>query len=86
VDNATRRDRAVSAVLLILLVAGGIWIYWRFDVSHHPYRPCSHCGGRRTNAGSRSRSRAWGLCRKCGGRGTQRRYGAPKELLNHALG
>lgn len=74
----------MSAVLLILLVAGGAWIWWRFDVKHHPYRPCSHCNGKRTNAGSRTR--AWGLCRKCGGRGLQRRYGAPKELLNRAPG
>ncbi len=74
----------MSAVLLILIVAAGAWIYWRFDVRQHPYRPCSRCNGKRTNAGSTSR--AWGLCRKCGGRGSVRRLGAPKELLNRARG
>ena len=74
----------MSAVLLILLVAAGAWIYWRLDVRRHPYRRCSRCGGRRTNAGSTSRR--WGLCPKCGGRGSARRFGAPKELLNRARG
>jgi hypothetical protein len=84
-DDDARPGRAVSAVLLILLIAAAAyWCYWRVGLKYHPYRSCSRCNGRRTNAGSSSRT--WGLCRKCGGRGTQRRYGAPKELLNHALG
>ena len=71
-------------VIWIVIAVIGAYYLWRLDVRHHPYRPCPRCGGKRMNAGS-SASR-WGLCRKCGGRGAVRRYGAPHDSSGGSRG
>jgi len=60
------------AVLIALFLLG----WWIRDVRRHPVRPCPSCGGSKRNAGSRST--AWGICGRCGGKGEVRRWGAGK--------
>lgn len=66
------------ALLVLLLVAVAVGA-WYVDVRLRPWKPCPKCGGRKRTRGSRPR--AWGefRCRRCGGTGKVRRFGAGKE-------
>jgi len=62
-------------VLYLLAIAAIIVGWWRLSLHRHPYAPCRWCSGRRgRNRGSTSR--AWGRCKRCGGKGERLRWGA----------
>jgi DnaJ-class molecular chaperone len=60
-------------VIIALVIAAGWWV----DLRLHPFRRCPRCNGRRRNEGSTNSH--WGYCRRCGGRGEVRRFGAREE-------
>jgi hypothetical protein len=64
-------------VSVVVLVAAGVVVIWWVGVQRHPIRRCPSCKGGKKNAGSTSER--WGMCRRCGGKGEVRRFGAPKQ-------
>jgi DnaJ-class molecular chaperone len=69
----------VALILLAALVTAGGWY---IDVRWHPWRPCPSCGGRTRNKGSRPAAYGKHNCRRCGGKGEVRRWGAPGEKVS----
>jgi len=61
-------------VIIIALAAAGLW--W-LEVHIHPVRRCPRCNGIRYGHGGTAPR--WGPCRRCGGKGFVRRFGAPGE-------
>ena len=57
-------------LLLIAIIAVAIW--W-IELRIHPIRRCPSCGGTKRNSSNPER---WGKCRRCGGTGEIRRFGA----------
>ena len=58
------------------LIAGGAALaLWAGDVFINPKAPCRGCQGHRGRHGL-SRPKAYGDCRRCGGRGERLRFGA----------
>ncbi len=65
--------------LLILFGAAA----WLIELAWHPFAPCRRCEGRRgRNAGSKTRR--WGHCGKCKGKGERARVGA--RTVRRAIG
>ena len=67
----------MTPALAVLAVAAVVVAGWYVDVRWHPVRRCPSCGGSKKNWGSDTRR--WGTCRRCGGRGDVRRFGAGRE-------
>jgi DnaJ-class molecular chaperone len=61
----------IVVIVAIVVIAG-----WWLDVRRHPIRRCPSCNGSKRNT---SNSQRWGTCRRCGGKGEVRRFGAPGE-------
>jgi hypothetical protein len=64
-------------VIWVLAIGAVAGVWWLFDVRWHPVRPCPRCSGSGRNWGSDPR--AWGICRRCGGKREVRRWGAGRE-------
>jgi len=56
---------------LIIIAAVVIFVWW-LDVHRRPIRQCPACNGSKRNSGGER----WGSCRRCGGSGEVRRFGA----------
>ena len=67
----------MSGTGVVVLVAAIAVVAWWVDIQRHPIRRCPSCNGSKKNAGSSSLR--WGTCRRCGGKGEVRRFGAPKQ-------
>ncbi len=61
---------AILIIIVIIVIVG-----WSFDVRYRPNRQCPSCKGSKKNRGSTELR--WGTCRRCGGKGEVRRWGAP---------
>jgi hypothetical protein len=70
-------DQGGLAVSVVVLIGAAIVVAWWLSVQHHPIRRCPSCKGSKKNAGSTSER--WGTCRRCGGKGEVRRFGASKQ-------
>jgi DnaJ-class molecular chaperone len=68
----------VSGTALLVIVAGVAVVAWWAELQRHPIRQCPSCKGSKKNTGSISSLR-WGTCRRCGGTGETRRFGAAKK-------
>jgi DnaJ-class molecular chaperone len=62
-------------VSVVLLVVAVVVVGWLVDVRRRPIRRCPSCNGTKKN----SSGSIWGPCRRCGGKGEVRRFGAPKQ-------
>lgn len=67
---------AVSGAEVVVLAAAVAVAAWWVDVQRHPVRRCPSCNGSKRNSGNAKR---WGTCRRCGGTGEVRRFGARRE-------
>ncbi len=67
----------MSGTGVVVLVAAVAIVAWWIDMQRHPIRRCPSCSGSKKNAGSTSQR--WGICRRCGGKGEVRRFGAPRQ-------
>lgn len=56
----------------VMIVVGWLVSLWIW-----PYTRCRWCSGSGNNTGSNQRR--WGNCRRCGGSGARRRFGAKRE-------
>jgi len=67
----------MSGWIALGVLALTLFGWWRLSLSLWPYAPCWWCKRRRgQNRGSNRRR--WGTCRRCGGSGKRRRFGARK--------
>jgi DnaJ-class molecular chaperone len=66
---------AVNGAVVVLVIVVIVVIGWWVDVQRHPIRRCPRCKGTKRNTGSTT-SLTWGTCRRCGGKGEVRRFGA----------
>jgi hypothetical protein len=71
-----QRRIAVSGAEVVVLAAAIAVTAWWVDVQRHPIRRCPSCNGSKRNSGNAKR---WGTCRRCGGKGEVRRFGARGE-------
>jgi len=62
----------------LVLIGAIAVIAWWVELQRHPIRTCPGCNGAKKNTGDRSSTR-WGVCRRCGGKGYVRRFGAGKK-------
>ena len=67
--------RAVSGAEFVVLAGAVAGVAWWVDVARRPIRRCPSCKGTKRNTGN-STSLTWGTCRRCGGKGEVRRFGA----------
>lgn len=65
----------MSGAEVVVVVGAVAAVAWWVDVHRRPIRRCPSCNGTKRNTGS-STSIRWGTCRKCGGKGEVRRFGA----------
>jgi DnaJ-class molecular chaperone len=62
----------------VVVIVGAVAVTaWWLNVQRHPIRRCPSCNGSKRNAGSNSDR--WGNCRRCGGKGELRRFGARRQ-------
>jgi hypothetical protein len=66
-------------VVYIVLGAAAAVSAWYVDVHLRPWKPCPSCNGRTRTRGSRPAAYGKFRCRRCGGKGEVRRWGAPGE-------